>query len=1278
MSAKHIQEYPVHGLMPKQDTQAASFIKKFPNYDGRNTVVAILDTGVDPGAAGMQVTTDGKPKMIDIVDCTGGGDVETTKIVKPTEQDGKKVIEGLSGRKLILGDWTNPSDEYRVGIKRAYELFPTDLTKRIKSERRQNYIKKQSHLLSQAQTRLAEFTKKQDTKDDLEKSELEARIETLKSFNTSYEDPGVILDCVVFFDGKDWRAVIDINEDGDLTAQPCLTDYRKELQYHTFGKADLLNFSVNIYNNGDILSIVTLAGSHGTHVAGITAANFPDEPALNGVAPGAQIVSLRIGDSRLGSMETGPGLTRAATHLAMHKVDLANMSYGESSSLPTDGHFIKLLANEAVGKSGCIFVTSAGNDGPCFSSIGAPAGMDESFITVGAYVKHTQMQAEYALLESVTERPFTWSSPGPCTDGYHGVDIYAPGSAITSVPVYVLNKLDLKNGTSMSSPNACGCIALLVSALKAEKQDYTPYRLKNAVVQTGKSVDDPLGVGFIQVDKAWEYLDTHKARKDLDLLFKVTVQKRGNKRGIYLRELDEVSQIQYITTKVEPKFMCESDPENPKYNQAKFDYDVRVALVASESWISTPDYLYLHSSGNAFQIKVDPLALAESKFHFGEVLGYDTSAPERGPLFRVPVSVVKPTSPSQGFIQYKNVEYGPGDIIRRFVQVPEGATSCELVIKARAPAADTAPARFMLHLLQLVPKQNQKNKHAYSFMLGNGSFGNPHSDQQVIKKVFSVRGGLNLEVCLAQFWSGLGRHDIDLSLNFRGVQIAGNLANGQSTLHLEPQLTRLDISSPVRREDSLSINVSFKKLRKYYRPSSAEITPMSPDRDLLPSTRLMYQLVLSYNFKIDAAVSVTPRFPIIMNQLYEHFLAGVFGIIYDANKKVVGYLDVFDHDINLTQKGEYTIMLQLSTEIESTLDKLKDTILELDLDTKSVSAKTFQTIADAYTKTSSTYSKIALERKDLKVFYIASPNGKDVLPKEAKAGDALVGSLNFISGVDGGQYNVIYTIPPLVTEPSAAKPDEKKPTDQELEQKLNDATRDLQISYLKKFETDSALYKTLFNTLETTYTDDIALLEFKMNAVWTASAAKSSVDSLIQPNQLTEEQATEIIKTADTIIAKFDQPSLLEFYGRKTPEDESAEEKETRKQTDTKKKQLVNALKNKVMTYAAILDNEVHQEELDAALKQWKQWSSDDSSTNLSSLLIKVKMEREAGRFGLALKAVQKYLDEVNLTGESKKDVEKVWKVRNELLKALDWPLWQEYDSKWNLIRLPPYGYALF
>lgn len=781
------------------------------------------------------------------------------------------------------------------------------------------------------------------------------------------------------------------------------------------------------------------------------------------------------------------------------------------------------------------------------------------------------------------------------------------------------------------------------------------------------------------MDKAWEYLENVKERKDLDLLFKVQVQKRGSKRGIYLREVDEVSQIQYLLAKVSPNFMGETDPENPKYNKAKFDYDVRVALVATESWITVPDYLYLHSSGNSFRVKVDPTALSESKFHYGEVLGYDTSAPERGPLFHIPVSVVKPTIPSQGFIQYKNVEYGPGDIIRRFVQVPEGATNCELVIKAKAPA-DTAPARFMLHLLQLVPKQNQKNKHAYGFTLGDGSYGSSDSEEQVIKKRFSVRGGLNLEVCLAQFWSGLGKHSIDLSLDFHGVQVAGNLANGQSTLHLEPQITRLDISSPIRREDNLNVSVNFNKLRKYFRPSDATITPMHPDRDLLPSTRLLYQLILSYKIKIDAATTITARFPNVMNQLYEHFLAGVFGIIYDANQKVVGYLDVFDHDIKISQKGDYTIMLQLSTEEEGVLEKLKETILELDLDLKNVTFNTYQTVGDVYTKGASNYAKIALERKDLKVFYIAAPTGKDAIPKEAKAGDALVGKLNFAAKVDGGQYNVIYTVPPPVNEPAAKKPEEKKPTDEELEKKLKDATRDLEISYLKKFAADSAAYKDLLAKLETSYPDDIAVLEFKLNALWTASAGKSSVDSLLKPDQLTKEQANEIIKVADGIVAKFDQRELLEYYGCKTPENESDVQKEKRKENDNKKKQIINALKNKVMAQVAVLkkDNKDSLAKVDASIAVLQQWSSDDSSSDLASLLIKVKREREAGHPGTALKAVQTYLAEAALTSETVKDVAKAWSVRNELYKELGWSLWSEYDGKWNLIRQPPYGLALF
>ena len=77
---------------------------------------------VDPGAIGLSKTSDGKPKVIDIIDCSGSGDVA---MGAPLAQgsitiDGttKLSILGLSGRVLKLNpDWKNPSGKFRLGIK---------------------------------------------------------------------------------------------------------------------------------------------------------------------------------------------------------------------------------------------------------------------------------------------------------------------------------------------------------------------------------------------------------------------------------------------------------------------------------------------------------------------------------------------------------------------------------------------------------------------------------------------------------------------------------------------------------------------------------------------------------------------------------------------------------------------------------------------------------------------------------------------------------------------------------------------------------------------------------------------------------------------------------------------------------------------------------------------------------------------------------------------------------------------------------------------------------
>ncbi|KAJ3022226.1 tripeptidyl-peptidase II Tpp2 [Thoreauomyces humboldtii] len=1166
-------EFPINGLLPKEETQAASFIRKNPTFDGRGTVVAILDTGIDPGSPGMQVTSDGKPKLIDIIDCTGAGDVACSKIIEAeagSSEDGKAVhkLLGLSGKTLILSaSLTNPTGKFRLGLKHQIDLFPAGVHARLQKEKKKRFQTENNLLVTKVlrdlDTLEANSSIDKDEK-ELLKQDHKTRLEVLKELEKNWRDDAVI-DCVVFHDGKTWRALVDTAGSGDLTEKKPLANYREELQYEQWDQESMLNYSVNIYDEGEILSIVTTCGPHGNHVAGIAAANYPEEPALNGVAPGAQLISLRIGNGRLGGMETGCGLVRAAIDLARLKPDLANISYGEASATPNHGRFVQLIRDEVVNAApGCIVIAAAGNAGAALSTNGTPGATCNSIIGVGAYATREMMRAQYALLDQVPDIPHTWTSRGPASDGDIGVEIFAPGSAITTVPQSNLARSQLMNGTSMASPNFCGCASLLVSALKAEGVPYNPYRVKSAFRNSGKDVGDEANVPFVQVEKAWAHMTAFPDLQALNVNYDVKVTSGGKLgRGIYLRDIDETTEPQTSQVDVSPRFYNQDAPET---NDQRIALDVRLTLRPSESWISSPEHVLFHNPGRGFAVRVDPTGLKPGAHH-GRVDAFDTSNMDAGPIFSVPVTVCKldgvpsarnsaETTPTPSFLSWRRLRFQPGQIRRQFVAVPVGASFAQLTVKS---ANRDSPARFIVHTMQL-GKQTRRSVFEQQYGIELSRNGSAGADEQASThtKLFRVLPYVTMEICLAQFWSSLGDSEVDVEVEFHGVNVAissGNqspagFTNG-SDLTLVNQaggFARLDYWSALRTE-TVSASASLDTLRRYVRPSSYVVSALK-SRDELPSARQLHQIVLTYTFAVakgTGPVNVTPRVPRFNDLVYDNPIDSFELIIYDGNKKELQYADVYAKTVKVADGATYTVRVRLASTDTDLLEKLNATVLVIDQAlAKPITLAAYQTL-DAVVAEDSSLSfkkKTALPRGARTVAWLALDNV--AVPKDAKPGDVLIGDLGVLGDrtVEGGLYKFGLVVAPLKAEKdaTAAAATDKSEENEDEEKLIKEAVRDLEIQWIKKIKDDSAR-KTLVDRLVKEWPEHLPLHETILNQLGesaekeeeklvTAAAGKEKNDV-----QLPTETLASIETAAQRILTLVDEKLLRQDIGSRAPTD---------------------------------------------------------------------------------------------------------------------------------------------
>jgi hypothetical protein len=67
--------------MPLPATGVPGFLEAHPAWVGRGVLIAILDSGVDPGVPGLDSTSSGRPKLVDLRDFSGEGRVELTPVM---------------------------------------------------------------------------------------------------------------------------------------------------------------------------------------------------------------------------------------------------------------------------------------------------------------------------------------------------------------------------------------------------------------------------------------------------------------------------------------------------------------------------------------------------------------------------------------------------------------------------------------------------------------------------------------------------------------------------------------------------------------------------------------------------------------------------------------------------------------------------------------------------------------------------------------------------------------------------------------------------------------------------------------------------------------------------------------------------------------------------------------------------------------------------------------------------------------------------------------------
>lgn len=234
------------------------------------------------------------------------------------------------------------------------------------------------------------------------------------------------------------------------------------------------DMSTKYYGNGNVKPMKK-SESHGTHVAGIIAAERNNKKGANGVANNVKIMAVR---STPRGDEYDKDVALAIRYAVDNGASVINTSFGKYYSPHSD------WVREAItyaGKNDVLIVNASGNDAQDLDkkdvypndAVGVGPEVSDTFISVGA------LEPKYG----------SGIVAGFSNYGKVNVDVFAPGAQIySSTPE---NEYEMNSGTSMAAPAVAGVAALI----RSYYPKLSAAQVKQILMDSGLSIKTKVVVG---------------------------------------------------------------------------------------------------------------------------------------------------------------------------------------------------------------------------------------------------------------------------------------------------------------------------------------------------------------------------------------------------------------------------------------------------------------------------------------------------------------------------------------------------------------------------------------------------------------------------------------------------------------------------------------------------------------------------------------------------------------------------------------------------------------